>query len=63
MTRTAFSLQIRDRFVEVRDGLVQLRGLLLVAFGHLLYCEPLVLHQLAQGFNGLFLELYKLFHF
>ena len=56
-------LQIFDRLIEIRDCLVQLCSLRLMAFGHLLDRKALAVHQLTQGFNCLFLKLYERFHF
>ena len=56
-------LQIFDCFIEICDRLVQLCGLFLMAFGHLLDRKALAVYQLTQGFNCLFLKLYERFHF
>ena len=61
--REQLFLQIFDRFIEICDHLVQLRGLLLMASGHLLDRTALAVHQLTKGFNCLFLKLYERFHF
>ena len=56
-------LQILNRFIEICDCLVQLCGLFLMAFGHLLDRKALAVHQLTKGFNCLFLKLHERFHF